>query len=344
MTTKTNVKDWLLSVIDVTPSVAERLEAMNIDPRRSLVAIIDEIDEKWQRGELMRLEIKDLVVASTIGKKRDDNEIAFEREVFKSMDAAENRILSQLNPKRKSKMNTTPTSGPDPHKLFDNAAKDDGNLRVKPVKDRYCMTKSPGISRHTGKQEKLYNRIGTETLSQWEDAKAGAMIREIARKYGVPGVSMQDEHEQNVLGSCFEDSWAGDVAGYPDERTVYGEDAKSQFSQWSPGRLVPVWSRGSHLFSNSKATTILDDATSGGQYLIPEWFDQNVVTFPLLNGGLLPFVGLEEMPRGSTWETASVGNPSVTWNQSEGTAITLFTTDSLIAQITGSVFSTTLPT
>jgi len=83
---------------------------------------------------------------------------------------------------------------------------------------------------------------------------------------------------------------------------------------------------------------ILDDTTSGGGYLNPSFFDDMVVTYPLLHGELVPYVDVQNVPRGSSIETAGVNNPTVTWNDSEGSAIDLFDTTGLIADITATVF------
>src|SRR5688500_3602753 len=92
------------------------------------------------------------------------------------------------------------------------------------------------------------------------------------------------------------------------------------------------WSDGAKLADLFGTKALLNDSTSGGQYLIPEDFDTAIITFPLLHSELVPSIDMRTMTR-DTIEGASIGNPSVTWNQTEGSALTLFNTASLIAQL-----------
>ena len=47
---------------------------------------------------------------------------------------------------------------------------------------------------------------------------------------------------------------------------------------------------------------ILDDATSGGTYVIPTFFDSMLITYPLLSGELFPYVTVVDMPKGKDIE------------------------------------------
>ncbi len=108
---------------------------------------------------------------------------------------------------------------------------------------------------------------------------------------------------QLLTASIHEDSWCGMVAG-----------------QWERG------------IRGERTKTILNDTTSGGTYLNPEWFDDAAITYPLLTGELLPFVELVNVPRGSAVEGATVSNPTATWGTAEGDEHALFSTSGMIGQ------------
>jgi HK97 family phage major capsid protein len=69
--------------------------------------------------------------------------------------------------------------------------------------------------------------------------------------------------------------------------------------------------------------------------------DLDLVSFPLLQGELFPFVDVRNVPRGSSVHAASVANPTVQWNMSEGTNMPLFDTSALVAAINTSIFNVT---
>lgn len=191
-------------------------------------------------------------------------------------------------------------AGTTPSSLF-------GDVRVKGPGERYSAVKSP--AKHARSGQPVRDERGREVLttSELEFAKAGAFLKWRAAKDGQGAVL--SEHERELVGEIF---------------------AKDLFA----GRLGSEWKTG---VAGASVKALLEDATSGGQELVPEWFDQMIVQFPLLHSELLPHVDLRDMPRGSSVEGASVGNPSVTWGVAEGTAISPFDTADLVAGIDTSV-------
>ena len=145
--------------------------------------------------------------------------------------------------------------------------------------------------------------------SQREHAKAGALVKHLACRAGVQAAQLSD-HEKDLLIEASEDVWAGEVSG-----EHYTKIA-------APGRVK----------------ALLDDVTSGGLEITPTWFDDAVITFPLLTGELLPHVDLRDVPRGRRIESASIGNPEVSWGQGDNTTVDLFNTASLVAPIDSTVF------
>ncbi|MCA9109807.1 MAG: phage major capsid protein [Planctomycetaceae bacterium] len=183
------------------------------------------------------------------------------------------------------------------------------SIRVKSVGESHYSTKRAVLS---------HSRWGTpihpikngavspdpvESLSEWETAKLGAWLKFKAAR---AGLCSMNEHDRNVFNELVEkDTFVGEVDG--------------------------------KLFRTTNTKALLDDNTSGGENLVPEWFDRSTITFPLLHSEILPHVDVVDMPRGSTVETVSVGNPTLTWGTAEGSAQTLFNTASLIARITADV-------
>jgi HK97 family phage major capsid protein len=178
-----------------------------------------------------------------------------------------------------------------------------GGARVKRPSERYTHTKSVAKHSRTGQPVRDERGAEVQSVTQLEHAKAGAFLKRIAQRSGLP-VEIS-EHESELIAECFEqDTWCGKIGG-----------------EYKTG------------IDGMRVKALLDDATSGGAEVVPEWFDAAVIQFPLLHSELLPRVDLVSVPRGSTVETASIGNPTVQWNIADGTAMTPFTTTALVAGI-----------
>ena len=177
-----------------------------------------------------------------------------------------------------------------------------GGIKVKAASEQYSRVKS--IGKHVKTGEPMRDEFGreVETVSQVEFAKAGAFFKFLAGRAGIS--APLSEHERGLLDECFADQWCGKSG-----------------SQWLAD--IP----GSHI------KALLSDSVSGGVEAVPFFFDSDLISFPLLTGELFPFVDLRSVPRGNSVQGASVGNPTVTWGTAEGTAISLFNTSSLIAEI-----------
>lgn len=182
-----------------------------------------------------------------------------------------------------------------------------GGARVKLPSERYSRTKSVGKHVRTGLPVKDERGREAQTVSELENAKAGVLFKRAAARAGLP-VTL-NEHELELESEIFEkDTFVGNLDG-----------------QWQTG--IP----------GSRVKSLLSDNVSGGQYLSPQWLDDAVIQYPLLHSELLPRVDLVNVPRGSSIETAGVGNPSVVWGVAEGTAATPFTTTSLVSQVTADI-------
>jgi HK97 family phage major capsid protein len=225
--------------------------------------------------------------------------------------AVKERILDgSLSMKRLSSLqgvkDMSTLSGPSAAKMFSGE-----RIKIKAGGRSYDGTKSIGV--HSKLSTPILDQDGrpAQTSSELENAKAGVFLKVLAGRSGLQ-VSLTD-HERALWQETLEqDLWCGQVGG-----------------QWQRG------------VDGMRVKTLLDDSTSGGSNVVPEWFDANLVSFPLLNGELFPLVDVRNIPRGSSVEGASVGNPTVTWGVAEGTSMAPFNTDSLIAGINSTIHPVT---
>jgi len=86
---------------------------------------------------------------------------------------------------------------------------------------------------------------------------------------------------------------------------------------------------------------VLDDTTSGGQYLAPAVFDDSLIITPVLESELLPYVNVINLNRGSRVTGAKMGVPTMSWSSPEGTAISPFTTTGFISPFNTTIFTVT---
>lgn len=111
------------------------------------------------------------------------------------------------------------------------------------------------------------------------------------------------------------------------------------------GRFVGEFSdgaeyEGTKLTSDLHRKAVLDDSTSGGLEAVPIEFDSAVILTPLLNGELFPFVSITNVTRRRI-EATKVNNPTMSWGTAEGTAISLFNTDSFISAFDNTIYPIT---
>lgn len=203
----------------------------------------------------------------------------------------------KLTPEEFSELNEAKSGkSPSPQDVF-------GGARVKRPSERFSSTKS--IAKHSKSGMPVRNERGqyVETVSELEYAKAGAFLKHRAARDGQP--AELSENERELVAEMYDsDHWCGKLGG-----------------QYETG------------IDGARVKALLNDSTSGGRELVPEWFDSAIIQFPLLHSELLPKVDLRDVPRGSAVETASVGNPTVVWGTPEGTAMGIFDTSSLVAGI-----------
>lgn len=182
---------------------------------------------------------------------------------------------------------------------------DGQRIRVKDCSESYRTSRATGI--HVKTREPVTPAFmdgkAVETASEWDKCRSGVYLKYVARRSGlnVPWT----EHDQAVMAHVVnEDPWCGLVG-----------------TEWKTG------------MRGAEVKALLDDGSgglSGGIGINPIFFDTEIVTHPLLNGELLPFVEVNNVPRGAMVDGAAIGTPTVIWNNAEGTAQDLFDTSGLV--------------
>lgn len=201
----------------------------------------------------------------------------------------------------------------DPANVFKNAGS--GTVRVKKATEQFSNTKGKLCwtgdrpDRPAGlpvKMNRGYESSGNivqeefDTLSRAEWAKTGAYAKFLMRKAGVP-IRLTELDQQLITEALHEDSFVGlDNSPFARKRTDY------------------------------EIKAVLDDSTSGGQEAVPEYFDNAIITTPLLHGELFPYVNVIPMSRGSSVDGFSLGTPAFV-STASGSAITPFTTTSFVS-------------
>jgi len=83
---------------------------------------------------------------------------------------------------------------------------------------------------------------------------------------------------------------------------------------------------------------LIDDVTSGGLEAVPIVFDDDVISAPLLNGELFPFVKVVPLERGRRVEGVSVGQVTIGWGGVDATAIAIFNTAAYVAAFNTTIY------
>lgn len=98
-----------------------------------------------------------------------------------------------------------------------------------------------------------------------------------------------------------------------------------------------LWTKGMDRWRRATKASLLDDATSGGQEAVPEFFDEEVIITPVLEGEVAPLVNMRDMPRGSQVQGWAMGNVTFA-AATEGSAVSLFDATSFITDYSPSVY------
>lgn len=216
-----------------------------------------------------------------------------------------------------------PPAGFDPVKDFTGGDRQEGNVRVKAASESYDGTRRAATwvkenDKHDyakGMPAFIWEgsenggvEMGTKRYidepSQLDKAKMAAVLK---WKCGAAlGRQVLNEHEMQLLKECLhKDRWVGAIHKTP--------------------HFI-----GSRMLKDFDVKAVLDDATSGGQEAVPEFFDSEVIRTPLLYGELAPYIQYVPVSRGSSADGFSIGTPTFV-STASGSAITPFTTTSFVS-------------
>jgi HK97 family phage major capsid protein len=190
-----------------------------------------------------------------------------------------------------------------------------GTVDVKDHSARYSDVRYPAKHYRTGQTVMGISGVEAQLPSQRDFAKYGAFLKWLWKGSRCNNSNIElTEHENGLIGELFtKETWCG-MVGSNYEREI----------------------------APSRVKTLLSDSTSGGVNINPYFVDQNIITFALLYGELLPHVDLVEMPHGASTFGASIANPTVAWNNdSDGASLTPFNTAGLVAALDATVFDVT---
>jgi len=136
---------------------------------------------------------------------------------------------------------------------------------------------------------------------------------------------MPDHERDLVLDTIHKELWSGDI-GYR--------------SETSPG----THKRYSRL-TEREMKAVLDEATSGGSYAVPQILEDAVITTPILYGEVFPLVEVIPVNQGSQVDGFKLSDIAISSGHGsgnvEGTAMTLASTASLISNFDTSIFACT---
>lgn len=196
------------------------------------------------------------------------------------------------------------------------------SIRFKSFSERYSTKTYPAV-RHTKTSEpehKIVRRFGShgdqlETPSELRRAMGAVWLKYMVAPHYLT------ENDKTVLAHIL----------HKEKFIVHG-DVATQDGTVNPNLCAPP-----RLLSEkeihdmlTKATVVIADNTSGGNYATPEFFDTDFILLPILGGELAPLCNIVDVPRGTAAQCFTMGNPSWTSGLTEGTALTPFTTDSFI--------------
>jgi HK97 family phage major capsid protein len=192
----------------------------------------------------------------------------------------------------------TPRTGPTPQQVMARTNKGGTTL----------STKRATVLTKAGTPFMPYGKA-VEAPSQQDYAVIGAFLKhKLFRRHLTPA------EEAVLLDSFDRDEWYGEK---DDEAGVRfkGDDLKHYF----------------------RTKALLDDSVSGGIEVVPMILDEAIVTYPLLNGQLAPYVDTVEV-NGRRIVTPNIQNPTMQWGTAEGSAIQPFNTSQIIASLGSPVF------
>jgi len=170
------------------------------------------------------------------------------------------------------------------------------------------------VGKHCRSGEEVYFAgKAAELPSERDFAMVGVLMKAMARSNSQVKNAGLTEHEAALLNEVMhEELWSGEIAGQGYVKNIkFGE--------------------------MGLRASLLTDSGSGGLHVTPAFFDQAIISYPLLYGELFPYVDVIDVPQSNRIATASIATPTVGWGTAEGTPVSPFDATSMIAAITADV-------
>lgn len=269
-----------------------------------------------------------------IGERLDDVEKKREDDKFDR--------LAKLIDEKTTPPATPPTAGgdgadtPTPAKLFGGTGTgEDSASKPRHIKavERYDTTKQVACYRKAGVlragQPAEFEGEPVYSPSRKDLAVIGASFKMLANLAGRAAGMQKDlypmtDHDKELWEHAKNDEpWTGAIgARGKQEDTGKGTDICRQY------------------LTDHQKVALLDDATSGGQEVVPSIFEDAIITYPVLHGELFPNVDVRSLPRGSTMESATMTSPSLAY-KAEGTAIDVYDATSMVAAFDINIYPVT---
>lgn len=195
-------------------------------------------------------------------------------------------------------------------------------VRIKSVVERYSThtTKAFRNCKTTHPEHRIIRRHGSHGDQLDMPTELSKALGAVWFKFSVGGLKWMTENDMAILKYIL----------HKEKFIIHGHDPDNGTvdpSQVKPARLLDAKEIHDML---TKATVVIADNTSGGNYATPEFFDTNFILLPILGGELAPLCNIVDVPRGTGAQGFTMGNPSWTSGSTEGTAVTAFTTDSFL--------------
>lgn len=192
-----------------------------------------------------------------------------------------------------------------------------GNVRVKKATEAFSHTKT-AVTWQKGANVGMPASItengatrGLDTQSEAELAKCGALAKLYMKKAGAD-VRLTEQDINLVKEALHEDRFVG----------FDGSNTKRKMT-------------------DLEIKAVLDETgSSGGAYAVPEYFDNAIITIPLLSGELFPHVDLRVVNRGSSADSYTIGTPTFV-STASGSGVVPFTTTGFVSNFDTSFFPAT---
>ena len=280
--------------------------------------------EKLRSGELTGAQYAELLVEEKAAKPTDklkDQLAAMVKDAMSGLATTVDALSKKLN---------ADPAAPSAAAVFEKAAKptagnaEDVHIRVKAAVERYDDTRSGAVYKSGPMKQSpiAYNGRPLNHPTERKNKMVATWVKFLAHNAGYIDTPLT-EHEQDIIRHIL------NTETFYQDKSVAGVRLTKSFAD-------EIFTKGMN-GSRYKAD-LINDSGSGGQQAVPEFFDEEVIILPVLEGELAPFVTMKDMPRGSEVQGFTMGNITFAAANTEGSAVSLFDATSFIADYSPSVY------